>query len=150
MDFVETVAAILPLQTIPAVIGIPESSVPMLRYWTDESTKAGGPLEEDELDSATAHVGPMTAFFDGWIARKIGEEGNDLIRTLIKQKAAGTPLTYDAMHALLRAVLVAGSATTRDALAGFMYALAAHPDQLDRLVPHPELIPTAARSCCDG
>jgi cytochrome P450 len=147
IDFVAEIAAILPLQAICAVIGIPTDYVAELKYWSDETLKLGAALDAAGLAEAYANTLPMTTFLNEWIVRKLGDDSDDMIGTLIKATVSGENIPYDTLHMFLKAVLVAGNETTRDLIAGSVFTFAEYPDQIALLAADQSLIGNAVEEC---
>jgi cholest-4-en-3-one 26-monooxygenase len=67
----------------------------------------------------------------------------DVISTLMKAEMDGEALTETEFDAFFVLLSVAGNETTRNLISGGMLALLEHPEQLDKLLGDPSLIPTA-------
>jgi cytochrome P450 len=146
-DFVHAIGAVLPLKAIALVLGIPGDNLAELKYWSDEVLKMGAALDAEGLATAAANTDDMRKYLDEWMVRKLGDQSNELIPTMLNAKLAGESLGYDNLHMFLRAVLVAGNETTRDYLAGSLFAYAQYPGQRARLVADPSLAVQAGEEC---
>jgi cytochrome P450 len=153
-DFVDLMAAPLPINVIVSILGIPTEDAPFMVELSNhlvegtsgvplDPTAYGNttPLELLPFDSPASH-----ALFE--YGRKIGQERradpqDDLITRLVSPQANGESLT-DAEYCNFFQVLVfAGNETTRTAISQGMLALMEHPEELDRLRVDPSLMPTA-------
>lgn len=67
----------------------------------------------------------------------------DLISVLVQSEIDGKPLTDSQILGNLAFLLVASSGTTQDAMSNLLYLLAVHPDERQKLVDDPSLIPDA-------
>ena len=132
-DFVEAVAAPLPIRTAETLIGLPSGYEAEIRGWSDalESMKLVRGVEE--LTRTVAQFSSMNDFFREQIAHKRAHPGEDLITTLLDARLDGRPLAEPDLLNYCNTFLAAGSDTTRSLLAGMALALAEHPDQLARL-----------------
>jgi cytochrome P450 len=114
-DFVPTFAGRLPLEVIAWVLGVPRQDWQRLLQATD--TVIG--KEDPEF-------------------RQPGESPE-----AAQRRAQIEPLRHDQIIGYCELLVEAGNETTRDAIAGAMYAFCEHPDQWDMLREHPELLPDA-------
>lgn len=152
IDFVDAIAAILPIKVIANLLGLAEDDWELLKFWSDEMLKLGAPLSRDEIAVAMKNAAQMRPYFDELLVRKIGHPTGDVMSTLIAAlQEGGEPadggLTYGTMHGLLTFLLVAGNETTRDLLSGSMAAFAEHPDQRELLANDPSLAAQATEEC---
>jgi cytochrome P450 len=139
-DFVEEVAAVLPIQVAVALIGLPSGHDADIRRWSDalESLKLiHGP---DNIRAAIRQFSEMDDFFRAQFVSKRANPGDDLISTLLVAQLDGQPLTEPDLLTYCSTFLAAGSDTTRSLLAGMAVALAEHPDQLGKLKENPGLL----------
>jgi cytochrome P450 len=139
-DFVEEVAAVLPIQVAVALIGLPSGHDADIRRWSDalESLKLiHGP---DNIRAAIRQFSEMDDFFRAQFVSKRANPGDDLISTLLVAQLDGEPLTEPDLLTYCSTFLAAGSDTTRSLLAGMAVALAQHPDQLRKLKENPGLL----------
>ena len=68
---------------------------------------------------------------------------DDIITTLLNAEVDGERLTEYEFDLFFMLLAVAGNETTRNAITHGMHALIEHPDQRQRLIDDPELMPTA-------
>jgi cytochrome P450 len=87
-------------------------------------------------------MGEMQAYLmDLGRSRRGDTDGTDLISVLANVEVEGETLTDDELQMFLNQLLVAGNETTRNMISGGMWALATEPEQWDRLVADPSLVP---------
>jgi cytochrome P450 len=134
VDFVEQVSVPFPLRIIADLLGLPEDDFDTFFYWSEVSTGAV-PVTPEERDRYQAD---MRAYFLDVIARKRVEPAEDLISALVEED-----LSDDELHMFLNQLLVAGNETTRNTISGGIWALAENPDQWQRLLDDPSLVPSA-------
>jgi cytochrome P450 len=140
LDFVEEVAAVLPIRVAVALIGLPPGHDSDIRRWSDalESLKLiHGP---DNIRAAVRQFSEMDDFFRAQFAVKRASPGEDLISTLLAAQLDGEPISEANLLTYCSTFLAGGSDTTRSLLAGMALALAEHPDQLRKLKKDPGLL----------
>jgi cholest-4-en-3-one 26-monooxygenase len=72
-----------------------------------------------------------------------GAEGDDLLSKLLRADLNGRLLAPHEVAEYFRLLVAAGTGTTREALLSGIKGLLEHPDQVERLVADPSLVPTA-------
>ncbi len=153
-DWVERVAAPLPINVLVSILGIPESDTPLLIELTDHCAVGTSdiPLDPTAYGNTTPlHLLPLNspaawALFE--YGRKIGEERranptDDLVSRLVHAEIDGDRLTDAEYTNFFQTLVFAGNETTRGAIAQGMLVLIQQPGQLERLHADPSLIPTA-------
>jgi cytochrome P450 len=143
IEFIHDAARVVPIQAVAQLLGVPadEVDVDKIQFWTDEMLKMGAPLPREELEQAAASSAEMGQFLTELLARKAAHPGDlDLMSTLVAAELDNKRLTETNILMLATAVLVAGTETTRNLLAGIMWALAEHPDEMRKLAAHPTLV----------
>ena len=133
LDFVESVAAPLPIRVAETLIGLPRGYEQEIRGWSDALEAMKLVHGVDELTRTVADFSKMNDFFREQIAYKRDNPGEDLISTLLEARLDGEPLSESNLLIYCSTFLAAGSDTTRSLLAGMALALAEHPEQLARL-----------------
>lgn len=140
LDFVEDIAAVLPIRVAEALIGLPSGYDADIRRWSDalESLKLIHGAEN--IRAAIRQFSEMRDFFRAQFVIKRANPGEDLISTLLASQLDGKPISEDSLLTYCSTFLAAGSDTTRSLLAGMALALAEHPDQLEKLKANPDLL----------
>jgi len=142
-DFVDDVAARLPMETICEMIGVPESD---RRYIYDLSNKLIG--FDDPDFAANRADGPKAAAEMYLYAENLAQERrrcpvDDLATVLLHGEVDGerlAPAEFDSFFLLLA---LAGNETTRTVTAQGMRLLIEHADQRRRVLDDRRLLPTA-------
>src|SRR5688572_17838049 len=141
-DFVPKVAAELPLQVIADILGIPQEDRHKVFDWSNRL------IGFDDPEFQTSHEDAMIAASEIWTyasevaeGRK-GKEGKDLVTVLINAEIDGERLTEMEFDSFFLLLSVAGNETTRNLISGGMIALMEHPDQRQRLLDDPSMIPS--------
>ena len=140
VDFAESVAAPLPTWIIAELLGAPPEDWEQFRAWSDAIVGSNDP--DIELDSKTAGAALFTYFSD-LLERRRAQPEDDLISVLLEAEVDGERLSQVDLLGFCFLLLVAGNETTRNLISQGMLALIAHPDQRQRLVDDPGLIPSA-------
>lgn len=135
-DFVEQVAARLPIHVICAMMGIPEQTRPYVLQRIDAMTEYSG-VRGSLLRPRTLRLlyGNLKAIVDlhRLVARlgraRLREPADDLISSLVNANVDGERLSVKELGSFFDLLLVAGNETTRNALAHGLKLLTDHPDQ---------------------
>jgi cytochrome P450 len=140
VDWMEKVAAILPIRASSLLIGLPEADTDQVRHWSDELEKLGGDLTLEELQAAAAQFQSLQEYIIENAELKRVEPGNDLLSSLLTAELDNDKVSMPNVVMFAMTMLAAGSDTTRALLAGIIWALAEHPDQMAKLVADRSLI----------
>jgi len=144
MEIVEDLAFPLPVTVISEMLGVPTEDNQQLREWTAQAVKLLDPSDDvAELLPASGHVVAMRDYFDGLVASRRKELGDDLLSALIAVEDDGESLTHDELLDTMILLFGAGHETTVNLISGGMLNLFRHPDQLQRLRDDPSLIGNA-------
>jgi methyl-branched lipid omega-hydroxylase len=128
-DFVEEVAAPLPLQIICEMMGIPDSDFKTIFAWTNVILGAGDP------DYGGSMQALMTAALEMFTyAQTLGEDRvktprEDMTSAMMNAVVDGERLTAQEFGSFFILLAVAGNETTRNAISHGMKALTDYPDQ---------------------
>jgi methyl-branched lipid omega-hydroxylase len=128
-DFVEQVAAPLPLQIICEMMGIPPSDETQIFHWTNVILGVGDP---EYVGSFEQLMGVLMQMF--MYAQQLGEDrranpGDDIASVLMHAEVDGERLTPQEFGSFFILLVVAGNETTRNAIAHGMKLLTDNPDQ---------------------
>jgi len=147
-DFVQDLAAMLPLQAICELLGVPEGERLQLVDWTNAITSPYG-ADAEETRTAVAEARQRVYAYAAELgARKRANPEADLTSRILLGEvtlADGTEhrLSEFEFEMFMLLLIFAGNETTRSAISGAMLAFSEHPDEWDRLLADPRLIPTA-------
>jgi cytochrome P450 len=142
-EVVGDIARQYPIPIICALLGAPHEDWEMFSDWTHEFFKAFSWKVTDEIPAILAAWDAMDAYVDDMVARRRHTLTDDLISELIRVEDEGDRLSLEELRMLVAGLLMAGTDTTRNQLAGSVYALCDHPDQWQMLADHPELAANA-------
>ena len=128
-DFVEQIAAPLPLQIICEMMGIPPSDEAQIFQWTNVVLGVGDPEYVGSFEQLLGVLFEMFAY-----AQKLGEDrranpGDDIASVLMHAEVDGERLTPQEFGSFFILLVVAGNETTRNAIAHGMKLLTDFPDQ---------------------
>ena len=141
-DFVNDIAAWLPMIMIGDALGVDPADRARLLRWSDQMLKGltGG---EEGIAMATEAFIEYDAYARPAIAERRSEPRDDLLSALVHADVDGDRLGDDELVHESLLILIGGDETTRHVISGGMYQLLLHPEQKQRLVDDPSLIPCA-------
>jgi cytochrome P450 len=128
-DFVEEVAAPLPLQIICEMMGIPEADEKQIFAWTNAILGAGDPEYGAPLEALMGAAVEMFAYAQALGTDRLANPKDDLTTTLMHAEVDGERLTTQEFGSFFILLVVAGNETTRNAISHGMKALTDFPDQ---------------------
>jgi len=138
IDFVEQIAAPLPVLVIAELLAISEPDRRQFRRWSDACIESMDTAEPD-----LASIGELHAFLQHHVAACRDDPGDDVTSALATAEVDGHRLSAADAAGYCLALLVAGNETTRHLISGAALALAEHPGQRRALAGEPERIPAA-------
>jgi cholest-4-en-3-one 26-monooxygenase len=125
-NFVEQVAAQLPLETIADMLGVPPADRRQLFDWTNQMTASDDPDFAGDPQAASIEV---LMYAMKLAAERIEEPRDDIVTKLVNADKDGRGLTEDEFGFFVIALAVAGNETTRNAISHGMNAFFDNPDQ---------------------
>jgi len=128
-DFVEEVAAPLPLQIICEMMGIPDADERQIFAWTNTILGAGDPDYGAEFGVLLEHSMAMNAYAMGLGTDRLANPSDDLTTALMQAEVDGERLTPAEFGSFFILLVVAGNETTRNAISHGIKALTDHPEQ---------------------
>ncbi len=153
VEFVEDVAANLPMRVFAEMLGAPEEDHRQLVDIGDRMLGQDDPefAIDPEVAKANKHLpfsnpAALEMFEYG---RKLADERrecprDDIVTKLVEAEIDGCPLTQHEYDVYFLLLAVAGNETTRHSISSGLLALIENPEQLQRLRDEPELMPFAA------
>ncbi len=133
-DFVNDIAAPLPMIVIGNMLGVaPEDRDALLR-WSDDMLKALGSPDPTAMDRAALAAMEYAEYITAVAEqRRRDSQTDDLIGTLVHAEIDGDRLDESSLIYESLLILIGGDETTRHVISGGMYELLTHPDQFARL-----------------
>ena len=144
-EFVSAVAAALPIEVLAELFGVPESDGPKLFEWSNATVGEDDPELRVSDEYMRKCVGEMAGYAAGLWQQRLEKPGEDLISMLVHAKVDGEPLTFPAYIGSFILLVVAGNETTRNSISGGLLALSEHPEERQKLLDDPSLIPSAVQ-----
>lgn len=138
-DLVRGFSLSFPAIVICELLGIPEADRHRFRSWTaamvSVSELSPGELQEIYLNAL--------GYFSRLFAERRERPGADLLSSLVHARDSQDRLTESELLLLGVALLAGGYETTASQITGMVYTLLTHPQQLDKLLASPQLVPGA-------
>ncbi len=154
-DWVKEISEPVPVNVLISILGLPHQDISTLIEWTSEMAAATDADYTPDPAKYPSDVDPRLLPFDTPASlqvfeygHKIGEERRrnptgDLVSRLVHGEVDGERLTDQEYSNFFQLFIFAGNETTRTGISQGLLALMDHPDQFDRLVREPALVPTA-------
>jgi cytochrome P450 len=146
LDFVESLAAIVPLAVINEMLGIPRRD--WKRMFELSNTLLGAADPEYQQGATTLETADRARieFFD-YFQRLVEERRrspqDDFASVLTHGEVEGAPMPAHELLSYFVLLIVAGNETTRNATSGGLLALMEHPGEMQKLRDDPALVQTA-------
>jgi len=141
-DLIQDFAALLPLEVIAALIGVPEEDQTQMRVWT-ETMLHREPDSSAVPAAGIAAFGSLDNYFRSDLERRRGQRGDDLVSGLLDAEVDGEKLSEDEIVGFLFLLAIAGGETTTKLIGNMAVALTNHPDQKKLLFEDLSRMPNA-------
>jgi cytochrome P450 len=128
-DFVEHVAALLPLEVICDMMGIPEGDTQQVFHWTNVILGAGDPDFGGSYEVLMASALEMFQYAQELGQSRRDHPTDDITSIMMQAEVDGLQLTAQEFGSFFILLVVAGNETTRNAISHGMRALTMYPDQ---------------------
>ncbi len=138
-DAAENYARQIPPRVIAEILGIDPEMGDQFAEWVQGVLELG--LTDPETREKYRVI--IDEFFLAEIARRQDEPGDDLISFLLNAELDGGPVPLNVVRGNISLMLIAGIDTTWSSIGSAIWHLATHPEDRQRLVDDPALIPTA-------
>lgn len=149
-DFASELAVPVPLLVIAEMIGIPPEDRQAFWHWSDTMILAAGQHNNPEiLEKASTAFLEYADYLQRIFEDRRQHPREDLVSVLVAAQddgrlaADGENLSADELLMFMTLLMVAGNETTRNAMSGGMLVLSENPQEYQRLVDNPELLPSA-------
>jgi cytochrome P450 len=143
-DIIRHVGWPLPVTAIAQMLGIPPERGEDFKRWSTELV--GGLSGEVDFVARADTIMEMVEFFGTAIAERQAAPGDDVISVLVTKGSAipgEEPLTPQELVLFCILLLIAGNETTTNLVGNGVHAFFDHPDQWQRLLDDPSLVPSA-------
>jgi cytochrome P450 family 142 subfamily A polypeptide 1 len=143
-DFVRDIAAPLPMAVIGDMLGVLPQDRSTLLKWSDDLVGGlSASADAAALQTVMEAFAGYQSFAMETIARRRAEPTGDLFSILVNSEVDGQRMSDDEIVFETLLILIGGDETTRHTLTGGVEQLLCHPDQWQRLVEDPTLLPGA-------
>jgi cholest-4-en-3-one 26-monooxygenase len=142
-DFVKDIASELPLQVITELMGVPLEERHLIYDWSNRMTGFDDPEMAESAIEGKAAAMEMWMYANDLAERRRRDPGSDLVSIFLQSEVDGQRMSVVEFDAFFVLLSVAGNETTRNLTSGGMLALIEHPEQRQRLIENPALLPTA-------
>ena len=142
-DFASEFAVPLPSSVFLALMGMPYSDLDMFLEMKDRIVRPGGASQEENQQIHREYAAKIDGYFESILAERKARRRDDLLSHLVDAEVAGEKLTDDEILGICFLMLLAGLDTVTDALECDWAYLARHPEQRQRIVDDPGIIPQA-------
>jgi cytochrome P450 len=142
-DFASEFAVPLPSSVFLALMGMPYSDLDMFLEMKDRIVRPGGASQEENREIHREYAARIDGYFESILAERKTQRRDDLLSHLVDAEVAGEKLTDDEILGICFLMLLAGLDTVTDALECDWVYLARHPEQRQRIIDDPGIIPHA-------
>ncbi len=129
----------LPSAIVAGLMGIPEQDQERFEDWAHRITETTA----SDPESASRAYDELCEYFGALLASRRAEPRDDLPTLLVQARIDGEPLGEEQLLMLCIVIEMAGFDTTSTFIGTSLWHLAQHPDQRQRLIDDPSLIPGA-------
>ena len=147
VDFIDTVAAPVPIMMIARMLGVADEHLGDFRRWSDAFCEIGDEslpgIEDPAFGDRLVSIEEFNEFFTQQFAHRRSNPSDDLLTAMVEAEWEGRKLTDDELRMMAMILLIAGNETTRGLLSGTGVLLAEHADQREILRADHELVPSA-------
>lgn len=144
-EFISAVAAALPIEVLAELFGVPESDGPKLFEWSNATVGEDDPELRVSDEYMHKCLSEMAAYSAGLWQQRLETPGEDLISMLAHSKVGGEAMSFPTYIGTFILLVVAGNETTRNSISGGLLALSENPEERQKLLDDPSLIPSAVQ-----
>jgi cytochrome P450 len=132
LELVQAASALLPIQVLGQVLGVPLEDCGLLLDWTNRVVSDDPEFmrSPDEKEQARNE---MFAYFKDLSEQRRKEPRNDIVSRLVHARLDNEPLSWEDLAAYYFVLVGAGNETTRNLITGSVLAFHQFPDQWQRL-----------------
>jgi cytochrome P450 len=142
-DFIDLLAAPVPIYVIAELLGVAKEDRDDFRRWSDVVISAVEPKSDEARAHDQAQLQEMFTYFRDQVALRRQHPQDDLLTLMVEAEVDGEPLSSPVIETLAKLILSAGNETTRSSISSAAAALAQFPGERARLIDSPALIDTA-------
>jgi len=142
-EFVNEIAAELPLQVIAEFLGVPDEERGRIFHLSNRLIGFDDPEFQTSPDDGKIAATEMWLYANQLARARRTSPRDDIVSVLVSAEVEGEKLSELEFNNFFLLLAVAGNETTRNLISGGMLALLEHPRELRRLQSDPSLLPTA-------
>tara|TARA_X000001036_G_scaffold377981_1_gene368079 strand:- start:1265 stop:2617 length:1353 start_codon:yes stop_codon:yes gene_type:complete len=163
-NFVTAFSQQLPIFTLSEILGIPETDRQKLVTWMEflelaqyiqveqmkkelEGQKTNEPVDTDMLEMFNNMIDEMFEYGRDIMNAKRKNPSDDLLSAIANAELEGQQLSPEFLDGSWLLIIFAGNDTTRNTLSGAIKLLTENPDQKQKLIDNPELMPNFLQEC---
>ena len=163
-NFVTAFSQQLPIFTLSEILGIPEADRQKLVTWMEflelaqyiqveqmkkelEGQITNEPVNTDMLDMFNNMIDEMFEYGRDIMNAKRKNPSDDLLSAIANAELEGQQLSPEFLDGSWLLIIFAGNDTTRNTLSGAIKLLTENPDQKQKLIENPELMPNFLQEC---
>jgi cytochrome P450 len=128
----------IPVRVIAHILGVSSDMSDSFTGWVRDILEFG-----DDPERRTRGSEQLLNYFVSQLEFRRQSPGDDLLSELLHTEVDGAPVPDSIVLGMAALVLIAGVDTTWSAIGSSLWHLATHPDDRERLVVEPDLLPTA-------
>jgi cytochrome P450 len=113
VDFVDTVAAPLPMIMIALMLGVPIEDLDTFRVWSDAFIEMSDESAMGQVEDRINEIIAFREYFTEQLQDRVAHPRDDLLTKLAQAEWRGQPLSIDEQLATAQILLIAGNETTR-------------------------------------
>ena len=145
-DLIGKFAYPLPITVIAEMLGVPPEDMDRFEEWSNGIALSVEPiLTAKQVKYIRSNTVALQDYFEEIIELRRHKPQDDMISALIAAEEEGEKLTHRELINTLTLLLVAGNETTRNLIGNGTLALLRHPEQMQRLRDHPEMLDSAVQ-----
>ena len=144
-ELVQDLAYPIPEHVICAMLGVPSEHHSLFEQWTRVLTNRpqAGEVSGDHRRAQTVALTAFVQYLRELVERRRNDLSDDLASQLIALEEQGDRLNDKELVAVMTEVITGGHDTTANTIVNGVFMLLRHPDQYQRLVNDPSLVPAA-------
>ncbi|MGQ0604779.1 MAG: cytochrome P450, partial [Anaerolineales bacterium] len=145
MEFMADFALPLPVIVIAELLGVPPEERDTFHAWSNAMVTGIDATRRSEtgVQKSEEAARALAGYFAALVQRRREQPRDDLLSALIAARDAQDKLSENELLAMCMLLLIAGHETTVNLIGNGLLTLLRHPEQLERLKTHPELLPSA-------
>jgi cytochrome P450 len=140
-DFMADIAAPLPIKILCDIMGVPKSDEKLIFDWSNKAIGIEDPELSTTIEEGTANIMQIFAYGQNMADDRRKCPHADLMSAMVHAKPEGEPVPQFLMDGFFLLMVIAGNETTRNSISGGMLALIENPDEKQKLLDDPSLIP---------